>query len=57
MDITFDERDDAIQRIIGCLDHNKECSEMFMSRIPAIPIHPHVIAVALAQLAEGARYF
>lgn len=56
INITFDEKENSIQRIIGYLDHNKECLEMFMSRIPAISIHPHVIEVALAQLAEGARY-
>ncbi|KAF8960687.1 hypothetical protein BDZ97DRAFT_1760510 [Flammula alnicola] len=54
IDITFCERDNSIQRITGYLEHDSQCSQTLMSRVPAIPIHPHVIEVALAQLAEGA---
>ena len=27
-----------------------------MKRLPAVPLHPHVYEVALAQLESGARY-
>lgn len=42
---------------MGILEHNEECTGgALLSRRPAIPLHPHVMEVALAQLADGARY-
>ncbi|KAK4703451.1 hypothetical protein P7C70_g2768, partial [Phenoliferia sp. Uapishka_3] len=53
-DITFRESDHAILRISGILSHNKACIDAVLVRRPAVPLHPHVYEVALAQLAEGA---
>ncbi|KAK4693807.1 hypothetical protein P7C70_g8861, partial [Phenoliferia sp. Uapishka_3] len=46
--------DRAILRISGILTHNPGCVDAKLVRRPAIPLHPHIYEVALAQLAEGA---
>ncbi len=41
-------------RIFGIFDHNDECLSAKLRRIPAIPLHEDVYAVALSQLRNGA---
>ncbi|EIM91383.1 uncharacterized protein STEHIDRAFT_153027 [Stereum hirsutum FP-91666 SS1] len=53
-DITFTDSN-MITRIVGYFDHNESCQTSSLVRYPAIPIHPHVLEVALAQLADGAN--
>ncbi|KAH9960984.1 hypothetical protein BGW80DRAFT_1438809 [Lactifluus volemus] len=53
-DITYEKQPLKIRRIVGILEHNPECQLGVMTRMPSIPLHPHVIEVALAQLREGA---
>lgn len=55
-DVTYNEDTGEVKRIVGCLEHNSECRSAIMKRIPAIPLHPHVVEVALKQLADSARY-
>jgi hypothetical protein len=54
-DITYDERSGEILRIIGFLEHNADCRLSIMKRMPSIPLHPHVVEVALEQLRNGSR--
>lgn len=49
-DITYVGSTEEIKRVIGVLDHIELCMKAELTRLPAIPIHPHVIEVALAQL-------
>jgi hypothetical protein len=55
IDITFDKKSLKILRLTGVLDHNEACTSQNMIRLPSIPLHDHVWAVALEQLNEGAR--
>lgn len=54
-DITYVGSTGEIKRVIGVLEHTELCMKAKLTRLPAIPIHPHVIEVALAQLAQGSR--
>ncbi|THH14925.1 hypothetical protein EUX98_g9541 [Antrodiella citrinella] len=55
-DITAAERrtGTVILRIIGHFEHNEECQKAMLVRAPAIPLHPHVVEVAMRQLWMGA---
>ncbi|KAA1472867.1 hypothetical protein DENSPDRAFT_766670, partial [Dentipellis sp. KUC8613] len=53
-DITYDVVTGAILRVAGVLDHNEDCKKATMKHLPAIPIHEHVVEVALLQLWDGA---
>jgi hypothetical protein len=53
--ITYNEQSSKILRVIGYLEHNKACQASIMKRTPNIPLHSHVIKVALDQLVDGAR--
>ncbi|EIM80782.1 uncharacterized protein STEHIDRAFT_115633 [Stereum hirsutum FP-91666 SS1] len=53
-DVTYSDQN-VVTRVVGILDHNDECREACLVRYPAVPLHPHVLEVALAQLASGAR--
>ncbi|KAF8197588.1 hypothetical protein BJ912DRAFT_1078958 [Pholiota molesta] len=53
-DITFVRDTGEIKRLIGVLEHNTECQKALLARRPAIPLHPHVVQVALDQLSSGA---
>ncbi|KAK4698364.1 hypothetical protein P7C70_g7914, partial [Phenoliferia sp. Uapishka_3] len=53
-DVVFRECDRAVLRISGIFKHNASCVDAKLVRRPAIPLHPHVYEVALAQLSEGA---
>lgn len=56
-DITFAPgSSDRITRLVGYLEHNEACQHAFIRRVPAVPLHAHVVEIALAQLSEGARY-
>ncbi|HEV7738663.1 MAG TPA: hypothetical protein VGO47_14980 [Chlamydiales bacterium] len=55
IDLTYEMLTSSILRITGVLEHNSECNEQTMQRLPAIPIHPHVWEIALRQLGDGAR--
>ena len=48
--------DGQVSRIIGFFNHNPGCSSAVMTRIPSIPLHPHVYEIALQQPHSGARY-
>ena len=58
-DITYVETPNGspgeILRIIGYFQHNTACSESVLVRFPAVPLHAHVVEVALQQLRAGAR--
>jgi hypothetical protein len=51
--ITYVVGTEQILRIRGSFEHNKECRDALLSRIPALPLHPAVYQIALTQLAEG----
>ncbi|KAI0258025.1 hypothetical protein BC834DRAFT_837033, partial [Gloeopeniophorella convolvens] len=53
-DITYDNVSGHTFRILGLLQHNEECQDSAMKRMPAIPLHQHVFEVALQQLKQGA---
>ncbi|KAI0048580.1 hypothetical protein FA95DRAFT_1605087 [Auriscalpium vulgare] len=54
VDITSNTQTGHISRIIGHLEHNAACAAAVMQRLPAIPLHAHVIETALQQLKDGA---
>lgn len=47
--------DGVIHRLVGYLDHNEACEAAQCDSHPRIPLHPHVIDVAMRQFSEGAR--
>ncbi|THH12616.1 hypothetical protein EW146_g7525 [Bondarzewia mesenterica] len=53
-DITYHESTGMIRRIVGYLEHNEGCHSAVMTRMPPIPLHQHVVEVALNQLTNGA---
>jgi hypothetical protein len=55
-EITFVISSQKILRIRGYFEHNEGCKEAVFTRIPPIPVHPSVFAVALAQLKDGATF-
>ena len=54
-DIRYVRSTGEIRHVIGVLEHTELCMEAKLTRLPAIPIHSHVIEVALAQLEQGSR--
>ena len=54
-EVTERESDNAVSQIVGYFEHNSECQQSVIKRIPAVPLHPHVYELALAQLSAGAR--
>lgn len=53
-DITYiDVAPRIISRVIGWFQHNDACQKSLLVRYPAIPLHEHVIQVALRQLQRG----
>lgn len=48
--------DGQVSHIIGFFNHNPGCSSVVLTRIPLIPLHPHVYEIMLQQLHSGARY-
>lgn len=56
LDLTYDPRSSRIYRITGILDHNDACKSSLMSRVPNVPVHPHVWQDALEQINNGAKY-
>ena len=54
-DVTYLDRSEnrITIRILGCFDHNKDCQMSRLVRYPPIPIHEHVVEVALRQLRLG----
>ncbi|PCH35819.1 hypothetical protein WOLCODRAFT_145976 [Wolfiporia cocos MD-104 SS10] len=55
IDITRVRGAGTISRIMGYPHHNDACNKTLMTRFPLIPLHPHVIEVALNQLLQGQR--
>ncbi|KAF6742042.1 hypothetical protein DFP72DRAFT_1179780 [Ephemerocybe angulata] len=57
-DLTFTESGNGetvvFKRLVGIVKHIADCRNAKLVRLPKIPIHPHVLEVALAQLREGA---
>ncbi|KAI0062593.1 hypothetical protein BV25DRAFT_1945046 [Artomyces pyxidatus] len=53
VDITYGP-DGNVRRVVGNLEHNEKCISTVMTRYPAVPLHEHVVEVALQQLADGA---
>ncbi|KAI0336984.1 hypothetical protein BDW22DRAFT_1295758, partial [Trametopsis cervina] len=43
-----------VSRVVAYLDHNDQCRLAKLARSPAVPLHQHVIEVALRQLRNGA---
>ncbi|KAJ7777944.1 hypothetical protein DFH07DRAFT_691665, partial [Mycena maculata] len=54
--ITYVIGSQKILRICGYFDHNQGCKDAVFSRIPPIPVHPSVFAVALAQIRDGVTF-
>ena len=54
-DVTYLDKPETrvIIRVFGCFDHNEDCQTSYLVRYPPIPIHEHVIEVALRQLRLG----
>ena len=48
--------DGQVSRVIGFFHHNAGCISAFMTRIPSVPLHPHVYEIALQQLHSSARF-
>ena len=46
----------VVCRVIGYLTHNDACRVAKLARISSIPLHEHVVQVAVQQLCNGARY-
>lgn len=44
----------GVKRIVGVLEHNEECRTAKLVRSPSIPLHEHVVEVAIRQLRNGA---
>ncbi|KAI0640234.1 hypothetical protein C8Q77DRAFT_1226560 [Trametes polyzona] len=53
-DVTFVEQTGRVLRIQGIFAHNAACQTASMVRYPAVPLHPHVLRVALDQLRGNA---
>ncbi|KAI0661954.1 hypothetical protein C8Q70DRAFT_909458, partial [Cubamyces menziesii] len=53
-DITFVEETGFVLRILAFFEHNAGCREAMMVRFPSVPLHPHVVEVAMAQLRGNA---
>ncbi|KAI0764222.1 hypothetical protein BD413DRAFT_433493, partial [Trametes elegans] len=53
-DITTVVETGYVMRIIGYFQHNEECQQAAMVRFPAVPLHPHVVEVAMIQLRSNA---
>ncbi len=56
VDVTYNDTESLILRIVGYLQHNEACLQATMKRFPSIPLHEHVYEVALRQLRHGAGY-
>ncbi|KAJ7094102.1 hypothetical protein C8R44DRAFT_749621 [Mycena epipterygia] len=55
-EITYVIGSEKILRIRGYFEHNQGCKNAVFNRIPPIPVHRSVFAVALAQLRDGATF-
>ena len=60
-DITYhianaDQSIEGVKRVIAYLEHNNACKSATMVRPPPVPLHSHVLEVALCQLRNGAGY-
>ncbi|KAJ7015879.1 hypothetical protein C8F04DRAFT_1363278 [Mycena alexandri] len=55
-EITYVVSSQKILRIRGYFQHNQDCKDALFTRIPPIPVHPFVFAVALAQLRDGSTF-
>nr|VWO97430.1 Linoleate diol synthase [Ganoderma boninense] len=55
VEVLSKEHTGKVLRICGYFEHNQECKDAFLARIPPIPLHPSVFAHALKQLQIGAQ--
>ncbi|KAJ7204907.1 hypothetical protein C8J57DRAFT_1441401 [Mycena rebaudengoi] len=55
-EVTYVLSTEKILRIRGYFEHNLACKDAVYTRIPPIPVHSAVFAVALAQLRDGASF-
>ncbi|KAI0682094.1 hypothetical protein BC835DRAFT_1311668 [Cytidiella melzeri] len=59
-DVTYqigeDSKMSVVTRVLAYLEHNDKCRTAELDKIPAIPLHEHVVEVALRQLGNGAGY-
>ncbi len=55
-DITTVEGTGEVVRVMGYFEHNQACQQSVLVRFPAVPLHPHVIEVAMLQFRAGAKY-
>ncbi|KAJ7603693.1 hypothetical protein DFH06DRAFT_929315, partial [Mycena polygramma] len=55
-EITYVIGSQKILRIRGFFEHNQGCKDALFTRIPPIPVHPSVLAIALAQIRDGATF-
>ncbi|KAI0695800.1 hypothetical protein BC835DRAFT_1232694, partial [Cytidiella melzeri] len=57
-DVTYqigeDSKMSVVTRVLAYLEHNNKCRTAELDKIPAIPLHEHVVEVALRQLGNGA---
>ncbi|CDO76392.1 hypothetical protein BN946_scf184937.g6 [Trametes cinnabarina] len=54
-EVLYQKRTGKIMMTRGYFEHNQDCREAFLTRIPPMPLHPSVFEVALAQLHDGAN--
>ncbi|KIJ37161.1 hypothetical protein M422DRAFT_260318 [Sphaerobolus stellatus SS14] len=54
IDLTYNETESRILRIVGIPSHNEKCARKTTQRLPPIPLHEHVWQIALEQLEQGA---
>ena len=56
VDITRIEGSDVVLRVIGYLVHNEACADASLIRFPPVPLHEHVVQIALKTLRAGGKY-
>ncbi|KAI0695371.1 hypothetical protein BC835DRAFT_1414886 [Cytidiella melzeri] len=54
VEIGEDSKMSVVTRVLAYLEHNDKCRTAELDKIPAIPLHEHVVEVALRQLGNGA---
>ncbi|KAL7283273.1 hypothetical protein ACG7TL_002702 [Trametes sanguinea] len=55
LEVLYQKRTGKIIMVRGYFEHNQDCHEAFLTRIPPMPLHPSVFEVALTQLRGGAH--
>lgn len=55
IDLTYNWKNYKVIRITGVIKHGEACQKQQMTRLPPVPLHPHVYQIAMQQANEGAR--